>query len=112
MNQLNDLIDEIFPICIKMPEVPTNYIVYLKKFKAAINGNTDECADETEFNELMDQLQTFIKSVELNQEQMKMVEEIINGIKTIGYKILVNIILTCFHFLHFLIAVRYGRYAK
>ncbi len=85
-----------------MPEVPTNCIVYLKKFKAAINGNTDESADETEFNEVMDQLQTFIKSVELNQEQMKVVEEIINGIKTIGYKILVNIMLIRFHFLAFL----------
>ncbi len=112
MNQLNDLIDEIFAICIEMPEVPTTCFVYLKKFKTAIHGNTDESADETEFNQVMDQLYTFIKSMELNQEQMKVVEEIINGIKTIGYKILVNTILTCFHFLHFLIAVRYGCYAK
>ncbi|CAF0824542.1 unnamed protein product [Rotaria sordida] len=88
VNQLNDLIDEIFAICIEMPQVPASCIVYLKKFKAVINGNTDESADETEFNQVMDQLQTFIKSMELNQEQMKVVEEIINGIKTIGYKIL------------------------
>ncbi|CAF5170368.1 unnamed protein product, partial [Rotaria sp. Silwood1] len=75
LNQLNNLIDKILNIFNDMSDTPPSCFLYLDKLKQKINGHLDEYSDETEIDQAIHQLRTFINSMKLDEKQTKKLEE-------------------------------------
>jgi hypothetical protein len=101
VNELNDLIDKILNIFNTMSDVPPSWFAYVNKFKEDVNEPSNEYYDETEIDQAIHQLQTFISSMKLDEKQTKELEEIIGCVQTVAHKLFVNMIFISFYFFRF-----------
>lgn len=84
-----------------MSDTPPSCFIYINKLKERINGITDEYLDESEIDQAVIQLRTFMHSLKLDEKQTKKVEEIINWVQIAAHKLLVNMIFMSFSFFPF-----------
>ena len=91
----------MFEICGQMSDLPPSCEIHLTKFKQCINGDIDDFFNKIDVDQTIGHLQAFIKLLDLNDHQRKELNELVNDMETIAYKLMVNIMHISVHSFRF-----------